>query len=85
MMAYKVCEKLNLIRSIVEQAHYNLFLRDLIEREYDNLFKHFKLGITSFSPLFSGVLTGKYIDSFPEDSRYKTHNELKQYWLDYYF
>ena len=85
MMAYKVCEKLNLIRPIVEQTQYNLLHRDRIEREYANLFKDFKLGITVWSPLFSGALTGKYLDSIPEDSRYKKHNELNGYGLDYYF
>ena len=85
MMAYKVCEKLNLIRPIVEQTQYNLLHRDRIEREYANLFKDFKLGITAWSPLFSGALTGKYIDSVPEDSRYKKHSMLNRYGLDYYF
>ena len=37
------------------------------------------------SPLFSGALTGKYIDSVPEDSRYKKRSELNGYGLDYYF
>ena len=85
MMAHKICEKLNLISPIVEQTQYNLLHRERIEREYSNLFKHFKLGITVWSPLFSGALTGKYIDSTPEDSRYKKHNELNGYGLDYYF
>ena len=85
MMDYKICEKLNLIRPIVEQTQYNLLHRQRIEREYANLFKDFKLGITVWSPLFSGALTGKYIDSVPDDSRYKKHSELNGYGLDYYF
>ena len=85
MMAYKTCERLNLIRPIVEQTQYNLLHRDRIEREYANLFKNLKLGITVWSPLFSGALTGKYLDSTPDDSRYKKHAELNGYGLDYYF
>ena len=85
MLAYKICEKLNLMRPIVEQTQYNLLHRDRIEREYANLFKNFKLGITVWSPLFSGALTGKYLNNVPEDSRYKKHNELNGYGLDYYF
>jgi voltage-dependent potassium channel beta subunit len=85
MLAYKICEKLNLMRPIVEQTQYNLLHRERIEREYANLFKDFKLGITVWSPLFSGALTGKYLDSVPEDSRYKKRTELNGYGLDYYF
>ena len=85
MLAYKICEKLNLMRPIVEQTQYNLLHRDRIEREYANLFKNFKIGITVWSPLFSGALTGKYLKDVPEDSRYKKHNELNGYGLDYYF
>ena len=85
MLAYKICEKLNLMRPIVEQTQYNLLHRERIEREYANLFKNFKLGITVWSPLFSGALTGKYLNDVPDDSRYKKHNELNGYGLDYYF
>jgi aryl-alcohol dehydrogenase-like predicted oxidoreductase len=85
MLAYKICEKLNLMRPIVEQTQYNLLHRERIEREYANLFKDFKLGITVWSPLFSGALTGKYLDSVPDDSRYKKRTELNGYGLDYYF
>ncbi len=85
MLAYKICERLNLMRPIVEQTQYNLLHRERIEREYANLFKDFKLGITVWSPLFSGALTGKYLDSVPDDSRYKKRTELNGYGLDYYF
>ena len=73
------------MRPIVEQTQYNLLHRGRIEREYANLFKDFKLGITVWSPLFSGALTGKYLDSVPEDSRYKQRTGLNGYGLDYYF
>ena len=83
--AMKICEKLKLIGPIVDQTQYNLLHRQRIEREYANLFKNFKYGITVWSPLFSGVLTGKYIESIPDESRYKKHSELNGYGLDYYF
>ena len=85
MLAYKICENLKLIRPIVEQSQYNLLHRDRIEREYANLFKNFKLGITVWSPLFSGALTGKYLKDVPDDSRYNKRKELNGYGLDYYF
>ena len=85
VLAQKICQKLKLIGPIVEQTQYNLLHRNRIEREYANLFKDFKLGITVWSPLFSGVLTGKYIDSTPDESRYKKHSDLNGYGLDYYF
>ena len=76
MFAYKICENLKLI---FEQSQYNLLHRDRIEREYANLFKNFKLGIIVWSSLFSGVLTGKYLKDVPDDSRYKKHKELNEY------
>lgn len=54
-------------------------IRDRIEREYANLFKNFKLSIIVWSSLFSGVLTGKYLKDVPDDSRYKKHKELNEY------
>ena len=85
ILAYKICENLKLIGPIVDQTQYNLLHRQRIEREYANLFKNYKYGITVWSPLFSGALTGKYIDSIPDESRYKRHSELNGYGLDYYF
>ena len=69
--------KLNIIYYIEKESKENMLIY--------NLFKDFKLGITVWSPLFSGALTGKYIDSVPEDSRYKKRTELNGYGLDYYF
>ena len=70
MEAYKICEKLNLIPPIVEQSHYNMFERKKIDNEYRDLFLRYKMGTTTFSPLFGGVLTGKYITEKPKDSRF---------------
>ena len=69
MEAYKICEKYNLIKPIVEQCQYNMFFREKMENEYRDLFKKYKMGTSIWSPLLSGVLTGKYIKEMPNDSR----------------
>jgi len=67
--AHVVCEKLGLIKPIVEQCQYNMLVREKMENEFVHLFKTTKLGTTVWSPLFSGVLTGKYINETPKGSR----------------
>ncbi|KAG2175310.1 hypothetical protein INT44_007798 [Umbelopsis vinacea] len=58
--AIAVAKRLGLIEPIVEQPQYNMFHRDRVEKEYLPLYDIHKLGITTWSPLASGVLTGKY-------------------------
>lgn len=58
--AMHVCDTLGLIRPITEQPEYNLFGRSKLESEYLPLFRQYGLGTTVFSPLASGILTGKY-------------------------
>ena len=70
MEAYKICDKLNLIPPVVEQTHYNMMFRDFVEREYNDLFKKYGMGTTIWSPLESGILTGKYMNEIPEGSRF---------------
>ncbi len=53
---------------VVEQPQYNLFERRRVEREYARLYEN-GLGLTTWSPLASGLLTGKYVDGIPSDSR----------------
>ncbi len=53
----------------MEQPQYNLFHRDRVEREYHRLYAEIGLGTTTWSPLASGVLTGKYRDAVPPGSR----------------
>jgi aryl-alcohol dehydrogenase-like predicted oxidoreductase len=53
----------------MEQPQYNMFHRDRFEREYLPLFERVGLGTTVWSPLKGGLLTGKYNDGIPEDSR----------------
>jgi voltage-dependent potassium channel beta subunit len=54
---------------VVEQPQYNLFNRRRVEVEYARLYEDVGLGLTTWSPLASGLLTGKYADGVPEDSR----------------
>ncbi len=56
----------------MEQPQYNLLNRDRVEREYAPLYRDHGLGTTIWSPLASGLLTGKYRDGVPEDSRLNT-------------
>ncbi|KAJ3093867.1 hypothetical protein HDU97_008894 [Phlyctochytrium planicorne] len=69
MDAHRVAEKLNLIGPLMEQPQYNMFTRDRFEKEYAPLYQKVGLGTTIWSPLASGILTGKYNDQVPEGSR----------------
>jgi aryl-alcohol dehydrogenase-like predicted oxidoreductase len=53
----------------MEQPQYNMFTRERFEREYAPLYKELGYGTTIFSPLAAGLLTGKYNDGIPKDSR----------------
>ena len=67
--AWEVAERHHLHKPVVEQPQYNLFWRDRVEKEYARLYEDIGLGTTIWSPLASGLLTGKYLDGIPEDSR----------------
>ena len=69
MDAHRIAEKYNLIGPVMEQPQYNLFHRDKVEKEFDRIYDTVGLGTTIWSPLASGLLTGKYNDGIPEDSR----------------
>src|SRR3546814_12009048 len=53
----------------MEQPQYNLLHRERVEAEYAPLYADFGMGTTTWSPLASGLLTGKYNDGVPDDSR----------------
>ena len=53
----------------MEQPQYNLLDRNRFENEYSPLYKKYGLGTTTWSPLASGALTGKYLDGIPKGSR----------------
>jgi voltage-dependent potassium channel beta subunit len=67
--AYEIAEKFNLTPPTMEQPEYNLFNRGKIEKDYLPLYKEYGLGTTIWSPLASGLLTGKYNHGFPSNSR----------------
>jgi aryl-alcohol dehydrogenase-like predicted oxidoreductase len=54
---------------VMEQPQYNLLHRMRVEFEYARLYQDIGLGLTIWSPLASGVLSGKYLDGVPADSR----------------
>lgn len=69
MEAHMVARENRLIGPVMEQPQYNMFHRDKVEVEYAQLYKTVGLGTTIWSPLASGVLTPKYLNKFPEDTR----------------
>jgi voltage-dependent potassium channel beta subunit len=71
MEAYSVARQYNLIPPTMEQPQYNMFHRHTVEVEYARLYEAIGLGTTIWSPLASGLLTGKYNEGIPDDSRLK--------------
>jgi voltage-dependent potassium channel beta subunit len=68
-MAWELAERHHLHKPAMEQPQYNLLHRERVEREYARLYADLGLGTTIWSPLASGLLTGKYNDGIPPDSR----------------
>jgi aryl-alcohol dehydrogenase-like predicted oxidoreductase len=69
MEAHSVARQYNLIPPTMEQPQYHMFHRHTVEVEYARLYEAIGLGTTIWSPLASGILTGKYNDGVPADSR----------------
>ena len=67
--AYDIARREKLIPPLMEQPEYNMFRREKIEKEFLPLYEKFKLGTTIWSPLASGVLTGKYNNGMPDSTR----------------
>jgi voltage-dependent potassium channel beta subunit len=67
--AWDVCDRNGWHKPVTEQPQYNLLHRRRVEQEYARLYEDIGLGTTIWSPLASGLLTGKYLDGIPEDSR----------------
>lgn len=67
--AYQAAEQLGCIPPSMEQPKYNMLFRDHLEKEYLTLFKKYGMGTTIWSPLASGILSGKYDHGIPPDSR----------------
>ncbi len=69
MEAHMVAKELGLIGPTMEQPQYNMLWREKVEAEYSQIYKTVGLGTTVWSPLASGILTGKYNEGIPEDAR----------------
>ncbi|HEY5154568.1 MAG TPA: aldo/keto reductase [Acidimicrobiales bacterium] len=67
--AWDIADRHHLHKPVMEQPQYNLFERKKVEREYERLYDDIGLGLTTWSPLASGLLTGKYAEGVPDDSR----------------
>lgn len=74
--AYQVAKQLNCIQPSMEQPKYNLFASEHLEKELLPIFKKYGMGTTIWSPLASGILSGKYNQGIPRDSRL-----AKESWL----
>ncbi len=81
MEAYAIARREHLIPPQMEQPEYNMFNRERVEKEYARLYTEIGLGTTIFSPLASGVLTGKYNKGIPEGTRatLKGYEWLRRY------
>lgn len=67
--AYDIADHHHLHKPLMEQPQYNILWRDRVEKEYKRLYEDIGLGTTIWSPLSSGLLTGKYLNGVPEGSR----------------
>ena len=67
--AWEIAERHHLHKPTMEQPAYHLFSRERVEEEYKRVFDDLGIGATTWSPLASGLLTGKYLKGIPKDSR----------------
>ena len=83
MEAHRAAQQYKLIGPTMEQSQYNLFERNKIENEFSMIYKTVGLGTTIWSPLASGLLTGKYNNGIPEGSRLglEGFDWLKDRWM----
>jgi voltage-dependent potassium channel beta subunit len=83
MEAHRVAEKFRLIGPTMEQPQYNMFERTKLEKDYLDIFRTVGLGTTIWSPLASGLLSGKYNDGIPKNSRFALQgfDWLKDRWM----
>jgi len=83
MEAHRIAERYKLIGPTMEQPQYNLFERHKVEVEFSEIYKNVGLGTTIWSPLASGLLSGKYNDGIPKGSRFALEgfDWLKERWM----
>ena len=74
-MAWQIADRLHLVGPLMEQPQYNMLARNKVEKEFALLYENYGLGLTIFSPLKTGILTGKYNEGIPGDSRYATADD----------
>jgi voltage-dependent potassium channel beta subunit len=67
--AIEIAERHHLHKPITEQPEYSMFARERVELDYARVFRDYRYGATTWSPLNGGILTGKYNDGIPDDSR----------------
>ncbi|MGD9701665.1 MAG: potassium channel beta subunit family protein [Acidimicrobiia bacterium] len=67
--AWLIADRHHLHKPVMEQPQYNMFERRRVEKEYARLYEDLGIGLTTWSPLASGLLSGKYVDGIPEGSR----------------
>lgn len=80
--ALDICEEYNLYKPQVEQPQYNMLVRDTVEKDVLPVAEANGIGLVVWSPLASGVLTGKYDEGVPEDSRLAKIDWLRELVLD---
>lgn len=80
--AWEIAERHSLRKPVVEQPEYNLFNRTKVEKEFARLYEDIGLGMTTWSPLASGLLTGKYLNGIPEGSRGENVEWLREMLTD---
>lgn len=76
--AFRIAKDLGCIAPVMEQPQYNMLVRKRFEVEYAPIFERHGLGTTIWSPLASGILTGKYQDGIPDDSRLASMDFLRE-------
>ena len=79
--AHKVCDELHVMHPIVEQPGYSLLRREKVEKEFSALYDKYGMGLTTFSPLASGLLSGKYNDGIPVGSRLDRFPQVRE-WME---
>jgi voltage-dependent potassium channel beta subunit len=83
MEAHRVAQHYRLIGPTMEQPQYNMFEREKLDKEFLDIFKNVGMGTTIWSPLASGLLSGKYNDGIPKGSRFALDGMdwLKDRWI----
>lgn len=83
MEAHRIAQHYRLIGPTMEQPQFNLFEREKLDKEYLDIFRTVGLGTTTYSPLASGLLSGKYNEGIPKGSRFSLEgfDWLKERWF----